>query len=235
MEMESKKVVVLGGTSGIGLSVVQQLAANKAEVVAVSRNPDRARGDIPDDVVLVSCDVRDEGAMSQMFADLAPFDALVCTATGGERSVGPFLEMEMAGYKASFDKLWGYANAVRYGAPHLTDLGSMVLVSGAPARRAKPGQVSLASVGGAVEAFVRTIAPEIAPKRINVVSPGLICTPMFGESKEQQQATLSGPTASHLIPRPGEASEVAQAILFLLQNEFVTGTTIDVDGGWLLS
>ncbi|MEM8735611.1 MAG: SDR family oxidoreductase [Planctomycetota bacterium] len=235
MDFQDKRVLVLGGTSGIGLSVVQQLVSEGAKVQAASRNPARANDLVDASVPLHAVDVRDEAAMENLFAEVGELNYLVCTATGGERSVGPFLEMDIKGYKNSFDKLWGYANAVRYGTQNLTETGAIVLVSGAPARRAKPGQVSLASVGGAVEAFARTIAPEIAPRRINVVSPGLICTPMFGETAEAQQETLATPTAKHLIPRPGKAEEVADAILFLLKNSFVTGTTVDVDGGWLLS
>jgi NAD(P)-dependent dehydrogenase (short-subunit alcohol dehydrogenase family) len=110
-----------------------------------------------------------------------------------------------------------------------------VLVSGAPARRSKPGQIALASVGGAVESFVRAVAPELAPRRINVVSPGVIDTPMFGEDVDKRQPMLATATASHVIPRAGTADEVASGILFLIKNDFVTGTTVDVDGGWLLS
>ncbi|MDX1738854.1 MAG: SDR family oxidoreductase, partial [Alphaproteobacteria bacterium] len=109
------------------------------------------------------------------------------------------------------------------------------LVSGSPARKCGPGQIALSSVGGAVEAFVRGVAPELAPKRINVVSPGLISTPMFGDDKEARDEQLGAKTANNLIPRPGKPEEVAQAILFVATNDFVTGTTVDVDGGILLS
>ena len=132
--------------------------------------------------------------------------------------------MDMTAYQASFDKLWGYANVVRFGAPHLKDTGSITLVSGSPARRAKAGQCALASVGGAVEQFVRAVAAEIAPKRLNVVSPGLIDTPMFGPDAEQRKPMLTQATAGNLIPRPGTPEEVADGILFVVQNSFTTGT-----------
>ena len=141
----------------------------------------------------------------------------------------------MDGYKGSFDKLWGYANVLRFGAPHLSERGSIVLVSGAPARRTKPGQVSLASVGGAVEALVRAVAPEIAPKRLNVVSPGTIDTPMVAAEGDARSEFYKKATANNLVPRAGTPDEVAQGIVFMVENDFVTGTTIDVDGGWLLS
>ena len=233
MQVSGKKALVFGGTSGIGLAATRQLAALGAEVIAISRDPDRA-GDVPVNVILQACDVRDREAMQALFAQHAPFDVLISAATGGDRALGPFLEMEMDGFVGSFDKLWGYANVVRYGAPHLTEHGSIVLVSGSPARKAKAGQISLSSVGGAVEAFVRSIAPEIAPRRINTVSPGTIDTPMTPLTGVEREQFYEKLTAPHLIPRAGQPDEVARAIVFMVENDFVTGTTIDVDGGWLL-
>ena len=234
MDVSGKKAIVFGGTSGIGLAAAQQLAAKGALVTVISRNPDRA-GNLPKGVTAAKCDVRDRAAMSALFESLAPFDILVSSATGGDRALGPFLAMDLDGYQASFDKLWGYANVVRLGAKHLTDKGTIVLVSGSPARKSKPGQVALSSVGAAVEALVRAVAPEIAPRRINVVSPGAIDTPMMAVQGEQRRALYEKITAGHVIPRAGTADEVAKGILFVIENDFVTGTTVDVDGGWLVS
>ena len=234
MDVKDKRAVVFGGTSGIGLAAARQLAALGAEVVAISRDPSKA-GDPGQGIRLEQCDVRDEAGLQQLFERLKPFDILVSAATGGRRAAGPFLEMDMAGFRASFDKLWGYANVVRYGAPHLAEHGCIVLVSGAPARRTKPGQIALGAVGGAVEQFARGVAPELAPRRINVVSPGTIDTPMVTLSGGERRAAYERMTKNNLIPRAGTADEVAQAIVFAVQNDFVTGTTIDVDGGWLLA
>jgi len=234
MDVAGKKAIVFGGTSGIGLATSKQLAALGAQVIAVSRNPEKA-GDVPAGVTLKKCDVLDRDAMDALFKECAPFDILISAATGGGRSIGPFLDMDMDGYQASFDKLWGYANVVRYGAHHMSADGSIVLVSGAPARKCKPGQVSLSSVGGAVEALVRAVAPEIAPQRINVVSPGTIDTPIVAIQGEERTALYEKMVADNVIPRAGTADEVAQGIVFMVQNDFVTGTTIDVDGGWILS
>lgn len=234
MHISGKKAVVFGGTSGIGLATTKRLAARGAEVVAVSRNPDKA-GPVPDGVSLATCDVLDREAMATLLASCAPFDILVSAATGGTRAVGPFLEMDMDGFANSFDKLWGYANVVRFGTSHLSDDGSIVLVSGSPARKIKPGQAAIGATGAAVESMVRSVAPEIAPKRLNVVSPGVVDTPMNPLQGAERDASYAKSTAGNIIPRAGTADEVAQAVVFLIENDFVTGTTVDVDGGWLLS
>ena len=164
MEIENKKALVFGGTSGIGLAACEQLIDKGAEVIAISRDPSKANSVKHNRLSFESCDVRIEDEVKQIFQKHAPFDILVSAATGGSRAAGPFLEMDMLGFKSSFDKLWGYANIVRFGTNYLSSNGTIVLVSGAPARRIKPGQIALSAVGGAVENLVRGVAKEIAPK-----------------------------------------------------------------------
>eukprot|EP00658_Telonema_sp_P-2_P031962 TRINITY_DN23796_c0_g1_i4.p2 TRINITY_DN23796_c0_g1~~TRINITY_DN23796_c0_g1_i4.p2 ORF type:complete len:125 (+),score=46.31 TRINITY_DN23796_c0_g1_i4:46-420(+) len=86
-----------------------------------------------------------------------------------------------------------------------------------------------------VENLVRAVAPELYPKRINCVSPGTVSTAMQGPDSPEKDARLLAATAANVIPRPGHPDEVAAACMFVIQNEFVTGTTVDVDGGWLSS
>ena len=231
MDLQGKRAIVLGGTSGIGLAVSMQLAAAGAVVTAASRTANRA---VAEGVAVRPVDVLDRSALEQLFKNLAPFDILVNAATGGGRATGPFLSMDLDGFQGSFRKLWGYVNSVRLGAPLMSERGAIVLISGTPARKAMPGMSAISTVGNAVEGFVRAIAPELAPRRINVVAPGVIDTPMFAASGEQREAFLKQATARNLIPRAGTADEVAEAVLLLLRNEFMTGTTIDVDGGALL-
>ncbi len=237
MQVKGRKALVFGGTSGIGLAVVQQLAEAGATVIALSRssaNIETAQSVVPDSVRLASVDVLDREALAQVFADNAPFDILVNAATGGERALGPFLSMYLDGFQGSFRKLWGYTNTVRIGTEHMTEDGAIVLVSGSPARKCGPGGIALSTVGNAVEGFVRGVAPELAPRRINVVAPGVIDTPMFQMPADAKTAFLEQATSKNLIPRAGSADEVAQAIMFVITNDFVTGTTVDVDGGALL-
>ena len=234
MDIKGKKAIVFGGTSGIGLATCQELQARGAEVVAASRDPNKAGTSIGD-IRLAAVDARDSDAVSAFFESEGKVDILISSATGGSRAFGPFLEMDIDGFKGSFDKLWGYSNVVRYGTAKLDDYGCIVLVSGTPARRMKPGQVALSTVGGAVEALARAIAPDIAPKRINVVAPGIVDTPMVALTGDERVAHYRNVTKSHLIKRPGTPDEIGKAILFAIENDFVTGTTIDVDGGWLQS
>ena len=234
MDISGKKAIVFGGTSGIGLAASQQLAAKGASVTAISRDPSRA-GDPGAGIALEQCDVRDRDQIQALFTRLAPYDILISAATGGDRAIGPFLSMDMDGFKASFDKLWGYAHVVRYGAAGLADDGCIVLVSGTPARKIRPGQIAIGSVGGAVEQFARGVAPELAPKRINVVAPGLIDTPMSPLEGDARRDFYAKGTANNLIPRAGTPDEIAHGIIFAVENEFITGTTIDVDGGLLIA
>jgi NAD(P)-dependent dehydrogenase (short-subunit alcohol dehydrogenase family) len=231
MELRGKRAIVLGGTSGIGLAISKQLAAAGATVTAASRTANRA---VAENVAVRPVDVLDRSALERLFKDLTPFDILVNAATGGSRATGPFLSMDLDGFEGSFRKLWGYVNSVRLGAPQMSERGAIVLISGSPARKAMPGMSAISTVGNAVEGFVRAVAPELAPRRINVVAPGVIDTPMFAATGEQRETFLKQATARNLIARAGTADEVADAVLFLLRNEFITGTTVDVDGGALL-
>ena len=233
MNLEGKTAIVLGGTSGIGLAAAQQLAQAGATVTAASRSAANLRqaaaaGEALD---LRTVDVLDREALAALFLEHAGFHILVNAATGGERASGPFLQMDLDGFQGSFRKLWGYVNSVRLGAPHMAEDGAIALVSGFPAKKANPGAAALSTVGNAVEGFARAIAPELAPRRINVVSPGVIDTPMFAAVGEARQQLLANATRNMLIKRAGTADEVASAIVFTLQNDYMTGTTIDVDGG----
>ena len=235
MDLQGKRAIVLGGTSGIGLETTQQLSDAGAQVIAGSRSEanlanvasiDGASGE--------QIDVLDRAAMQALFEKHAPFDILVNAATGGERAQGPFLEMDLDGFQGSFRKLWGYVNSVRLGAPHLNKDGAIALVSGFPARKCVPGTIAISTVGNAVEGFARGVAPELSPIRINVVSPGLIDTPMLPFEGEQREMFLKNATANFPIPRAGQSEEVARAIVFTLTNDYMTGSVRDVEGGALL-
>ena len=225
----NKKAIVFGGTSGIGLEIAKLLMQLGAKVITVSRRGPQS--DANDGMQNEMADVLDRTALKAIFEHHSGFDFLVNAATGGSRAIGPFLEMDMDGFQGSFAKLWGYLNTVQLGAPHMSQNGAIVLLSGYPARKAKLGSIAIGTVGNAVEGFVKLVASEIKPLRINAVCPGLIDTPMFTQQGKAREDFLSNGTEKNLIARAGQPEEVASAAIFLLQNQFVTGTIVDVDGG----
>jgi NAD(P)-dependent dehydrogenase (short-subunit alcohol dehydrogenase family) len=228
-----KKAIIFGGTSGIGLEIAKLLKQAGADVTTVSRSG--AKSAENDGMQNEIADVQDRNALTTLFEKHTGFDFLVNAATGGSRAIGPFLEMDLDGFQGSFSKLWGYINTVRLGAAHMAKDGAIVLVSGYPARKPRPGAIAIGTVGNAVEGFVKLAAAEIKPLRINAVCPGLIDTPMFLLQGEEREQHFSNTTKDHLIPRVGQPEEVAAGAIFLLENQFVTGTIVDVDGGAILS
>ena len=232
LDLNGKKAIVLGGSSGIGKAIVEDLVQRGCHVVCGSR-----RGNVEGltgDIVFESVDVLDREGLRQLFEKHAPFDFLINAATGGERAKGPFLDMNLDGFQGSFAKLWGYTNSVHIGVPYMQQDGAVVLISGSPARKCAPGMLAISTVGNAVEGFIRAVAPELAPIRINGVSPGLIDTPMFAFEGEDRKNYFEQSTKENAIPRAGTPQEISQGVMFVLQNQFVTGTIVDVDGGALL-
>lgn len=236
MDISGKKIIVFGGTSGIGWATVNLLCQKGGhEILAIGRHPEKIDTTQLPSVTKVKLDVLDEASLKKFFHAYGKFDVLISAATGGTRALGAFKDMSMSDYQNSFAKLWGYTNVVRHGLKFLNPKGNIVLVSGTPARHYNPGQIAISSVGGAVEAFARGLAKEIAPIRINVIAPGIIDTPMVTLQGQARNDYYTNAVKQHLIPRPGKPEEVAQGIIFAIENEFITGTTIDIDGGWLLS
>jgi len=234
MEIANKRALVLGGTSGIGFAVAEQLVAAGAEVIAGGSSEtsiEVARSSTGDSIDYRVIDVLDRDALAGLFADTAPFDILVNTAAPRARAMGPFRELDLDAFQGAFGKLWGYVNSVQLGLEHMSEAGSIVIISGSPARKAPPGTSAISTVGNAVEGFVRAIAPEITPVRINAVSPGPIDTPLVPLQGEQRQQYFQKVVGDQVIPRVGQPSEVADAVMFLLRNDFITGTVVDVDGG----
>jgi NAD(P)-dependent dehydrogenase (short-subunit alcohol dehydrogenase family) len=221
------KAVFLGGSSGIGLAAARVAIAAGWDVTIASRNPDRADVEAPKAVL----DVTDDHAVRRFFSELGPIDHLVSSTVA--RAGGPAKELDLTAARTAFEtKLWGPFAAVQ-----AADVRrSIVLLSGAAASTPMRGGSSTAAVNGAVEALVRTLAVELAPVRVNAVSPGIIDTPTWDAMPAEQRSALFARLADALpVGRVGTSDDVADAIWHLLTNEFVTGTVLHVDGGHRLA
>ena len=235
-KLHQHHVVIVGGTSGIGLATAVLARDAGATVWAVGRSAERvaAAAAANPGIQFETLDTHDRAGLTALFSKIGTIDHVVAAATGANRTMAPFLDQTQEQFREAFDKFWGYCNVIRESAPFLAADASITLVSGSPARKCNPGMSSISCVGSAVEALTRALAVEMAPTRINVVAPGLISTGMFDRLGDQRDSALAQMTQNLPINRPGQSEEVASAILLTLTNGYMTGSTLDVDGGTLL-
>jgi NAD(P)-dependent dehydrogenase (short-subunit alcohol dehydrogenase family) len=236
--LQQKRVVVVGGSSGIGLAVAQLAASQGAKVVIISSNVERVQKaveSIGGEAQGQAVDVSDEGAVAALFAKLGAFDHLVFTA-GDSLHLRDLAATDLQHARRAFElRYWAALAAVKYGSPHIRKQGSIVLTTGIAGQRPQKGWVIAASVCGTIEALTRALAVELAPIRVNAVSPGVVRTNLWQTmSTEEREALYENVGNSLPVGRVGEASEIAQAYLFLMQEGFCTGQTVEVDGGAVL-
>jgi NAD(P)-dependent dehydrogenase (short-subunit alcohol dehydrogenase family) len=236
--LQHKRVIVVGGSSGIGLAVSEQAASQGAHVVIASSNRERIQkaiesigGEAQGQVI----DVSDERAVATFFSKLGTFDHLVFTA-GDNLHLYDLAATDLQQARCAFElRYWAAVAAVKYGAPHIRDGGSVVLTTGIAGQRPRKGWVIAASVCGTIEALTRALAVELAPIRVNAVSPGVVRTNLWQNMSVPDRERLYESVGNSLpVGRVGEASDVAQAYLFLMQEGFGTGQTVVVDGGTVL-
>jgi NAD(P)-dependent dehydrogenase (short-subunit alcohol dehydrogenase family) len=235
--LQDKRVVVLGGSSGIGLAVAEQAASEGAEVVIASSNAERVQKAVESigGAQGQAVDVSDERAIATFFSKLGAFDHLVFTA-GDSLHLHELAATDLQQARRAFElRHWAALAAVKYGSPHIRKEGSIVLTTGIAGQRPQKGWVIAASVCGAVEALTRALAVELAPIRVNAVSPGVVRTNLWQSMSAPERERLYESVGKSLpVGRVGEAHDVAQAYLFLMQEGFSTGQTVVVDGGTVL-
>jgi NAD(P)-dependent dehydrogenase (short-subunit alcohol dehydrogenase family) len=237
MPLTKKRIVIIGGSSGMGLATAKAAVAAGAAAIIAGRSREkleRAQGEIGGNVTALPLDVRDEAAVQAFFAQVGKFDHL--TTPGSALQGGPFLTQETALARAAFDsKFWGQYLAAKYGAPQIRGGGSIVFFAGMWSQRPPAGASVFAAINSGIEGLARALAVELAPIRVNAVSPGLVDTPIYtGMPDAQRDALFKAFAAAAPAGHVGRPEEVAETVLYLMANTFTTGSTLYVDGGYTL-
>lgn len=234
--LNHKLIVILGGSSGIGLAAAKAASAAGARIVIVSSNPQRvteALQQLPsNNNEGYTANLTHEEEIKKIFARIGPFDHLIFTA-GESLKLGYLNNIDINEAQAYFNlRYWGAVTAVKYAAPYINNGGSIVLTSGIVAARPNAGWSMGASICSAMEGFTRAMAIELAPVRVNIVSPGFVRTPLWANIPDEEREAMYASVGNTLpVKRVGEADEIAQAYLYLMQQTFGTGQTLTVDGG----
>ena len=239
MTLEDRKVVVFGGSSGMGLATAKGAALEGAHVTIASSRRDRvdaALNELPDGCDGAAVDIRDESGVAAFFDRLGEVDHLVSTA-GDQFTPRPLRQLSLDQARAVLDvRFWGAVTIIKYAAPHVRPGGSIGLTTGTVGRRPLPGAALAAAGAGAAEGLVRGLAVELAPIRVNAVRAGAFRTPMWDGVPEAQREALFARLAQRALTGTiGEPEQIAAAHLYLMHNDYVTGTIHTVDGGSLLT
>jgi NAD(P)-dependent dehydrogenase (short-subunit alcohol dehydrogenase family) len=230
--MQSTRVLIVGGSSGIGAATAAAFTENGAHVTIVSRSMEKLKAveeqaqSTYDKAVL---DITDNAAVEQFFASREAFDHVVITAA--QTATGPVRQLGLDDAIAAMNsKFWGAYRVAR--AAKINAGGSLTFVSGFLAIRPNKMSVLQGAINAALEALARGLALELAPVRVNTVSPGLIETPLWSKMPADARDTMFEAAAGRLpVRRIGQPRDIAQAILYVASNGYATGSTILVDGG----
>ena len=238
-DMNNRHVAVLGGSTGIGLETARLVAGQGARVTIGGRDAarlDAAVKELGDLARAVPVDAGQPDSLRQFFAQAGPITDLVITVTrrGGAGPAAGLAEADLPGAFAG--KTIAHLQAVALALPTLSSDGSITLVTAGSAQSAMPGTAGLAAVNGALEAAVPPLAAELAPRRVNAVSPGVIETGWWDEiPPDARQEAFKSFAERALVRRNGRAEDVAQAIGALIGNGFITGVVLPCDGGLRLT
>ena len=227
------RAVVMGGTAGIGLAVAEALTEDGIKVTVTGRDPERLAAVDGRVAAAERLDGTDREAVTAFFDSRGPFEHLVLAFSPGPVGLGPVREVTLGDIETAFaGKLFAYLHAIRQA--RVTE--TITMISAASARSALPGTVALAAVNGAIERIVPPLAAELAPVRVNAVSPGVVDTSWWNFlSAEQRQAQFAAAAAGVPAGRIGAPADVAAAVSYLAGATLVTGTIMAVDGGFTVA
>ncbi|QBD78255.1 SDR family oxidoreductase [Ktedonosporobacter rubrisoli] len=235
MELDGQRILIMGGSSGIGLAAARMLTEAGAEVTITGRNQEKinaALSQLGKGAYGRSIDATAISELQSFFKEYGAFDHLVISVSGAAGS-GAFHSLNLQDLRHGFEaKFWPQVSIAQLSLETICNTGSITFITAGSSRKARPGTAGLAAINGALDAMIPTLAVELRPLRVNAVSPGVIATPWWDRVGEEFRNNIFAQAAENAPARRiGQPEDVAQAISFLIQNTFVTGSIIDCDGG----
>lgn len=230
--LSKQRILVVGGSSGIGYAVAQQAAEAGASVTIVSRSADKlskAADEIGLGVKAVALDTADEAGIESFFAANDAWDHIVISAA--QTPTGPVRKLSLEDAKRAMDsKFWGAYRIAK--AARIAERGSLTFITGFLSERPSATSVLQGAINAALESLARGLALELSPVRVNAVSPGLIDTPLWSKMEQANKDAMFERVAGNLPAKViGQPSDIANAVLFVMTTPFATGSTVRVDGG----
>jgi len=233
MSGEPNRLLVVGGTSGIGREIAGRYADAGQSVVLTGRDAGRAEGvakEIGGDTRGIALDLSTPDQIAGALADVGPLDRLVLAAIDRDANTAKDYDLARATYLVTL-KLIGYTEVVHTLVPRLSADASIVLFGGLAKERPYPGSTTVSTVNGGVTGLVHSLAVELAPIRVNAIHPGIVADSPFWADKTEATDRVRSRTPTG---RNVAMADVVDAVDFLLRNRSVTGVDLHVDGGWLL-
>ena len=238
MALKDKRVLVIGGGSGIGLGVARGAAREGANVLIASRDAAKIAAAAKSiDATSAVIDVRDESIVAQFFRDNGAFDHIAFTAGDWEGfAPGALADLDLAKAAERMNtRFWGAVAVAKHGATRLPPGGSYTITNGMLAHRPRKGMPTVTASASAVEGLARGLAVDLAPVRVNCVCPGLIETEMWDNFPAGYRDMMMAMTQKQLVRRPGQTDEAGEAYLTCMRNSFMTGQVIKIEGGIALA
>lgn len=231
--MEDQRIVIIGGSSGMGLAAAKMARSLGYQIVIAGRTKEKLEKAVKtiggaESYVL---DVTREEDLIQFFKKVGPFDHLVTSAASFV--MGPFLEMTLGDAKGFFDsKFWGQYMAAKIGAPYMRKGGSITFFCGSAGQKPFMHFAAGSAINAAIEGLTRALALELSPLRVNAISPGTVITPVWDELPENERLAEFEASAKRLpVKRIGQPEDIAEACCYLIQCKYATGSIVYVDGG----